>query len=125
MSDDEIERIREQKRQELVESRQQPTEPVHVESEQQLDDILETHDTVLVDFHAVWCGPCQMMEPAIEQLAADGDAVVAKVDVDQQQQIARSWGVQSMPTLVVAKDGEPVDRAVGAQSYAGLKDLVA
>jgi len=80
---------------------------------------------VLVDFYADWCGPCQMMEPAVEAIANDTDAAVLKVDVDQHQALAGEYGVQGIPTLLVFVDGELAERMVGAQTEAALTDAVA
>ncbi|MDD7174111.1 MAG: thioredoxin [Clostridiales bacterium] len=79
---------------------------------------------VLVDFFATWCGPCRMIAPSIEQLAAEfeGRAVVGKVDVDQEPALAQRFGVMSIPTLVVLKGGKVVEQAVGAR---GKQDIAA
>lgn len=70
---------------------------------------------VLVDFWAQWCGPCKMLAPIIEELASDydGKAVVGKVDIDEQQGLASKYGIMSIPTLVLFKDGQEVNRLVG------------
>ena len=70
----------------------------------------------LVDFWAPWCGPCRMIAPVIEQLAEEyeGKAKIAKVDTDQEQQTAIEFGIRSIPTLIIFKDGQPVDQIVGA-----------
>ena len=79
---------------------------------------------VLVDFFATWCGPCRMIAPSVEQLAAEfeGRAVVGKVDVDQEPALAQRFGVMSIPTLVVLKGGKVVEQAVGAR---GKQDIAA
>ena len=71
---------------------------------------------VVVDFWAEWCGPCRMIAPMIEELANDydGKAVIGKLDVDNNQELSVKFGVRSIPTLLVFKDGEMVDRHVGA-----------
>lgn len=79
---------------------------------------------VLVDFYADWCGPCRMLEPTVETIAAETDAAVAKVDIDANQGLATRQGVQGVPTLLLYADGEPVERLVGAQSEASLRELV-
>lgn len=74
-----------------------------------------SNGVVLVDFFANWCGPCKMLSPTIEELAKDyeGKCVVAKVDVDESGDIAMRYGIMSIPTLIVFKDGELVDKMVG------------
>ena len=76
----------------------------------------------LVDFWAEWCGPCRMMAPTIDQVAAEyeGRALVAKVDVDECQNIAVKLGVNSIPTLIIFKDGAEVKRFVGVTGKADL-----
>jgi len=78
-------------------------------------DILDYSGVSLVDFWAPWCAPCRMLGPIIEELAAEyGDnAQVAKLNVDDNQDTARQYGVMSIPTMVIFKDGEEVDRLVG------------
>ena len=76
----------------------------------------ETKDgLVLVDFWATWCGPCRMLGPIIEEVAADfeGKAVVGKVDVDNNQQVSVDYGIRNIPTVLIFKNGEVVDKIVG------------
>jgi thioredoxin 1 len=82
--------------------------------------------TVLVDFWATWCGPCKMIAPVLEELDADmGDKVkIVKVDVDENQETAGKFGIMSIPTLLVLKDGEVVDKAVGFQPKEALAELL-
>ncbi len=77
---------------------------------------------VLLDFHADWCGPCRLQGPILEEVARTlGErALVAKVDVDQEPELARQFGIASIPTLVVLKQGEVVQRLVGVQDAATL-----
>ncbi|SMO40063.1 thioredoxin family protein [Halorubrum cibi] len=102
-----------------------PTEPVEVESAEEFQRLVADHDVVLVDCYADWCGPCQMMEPTVESLAAETDAVVAKVDVDGLPGLAQQLGARGVPTFIVYANGEPVDRFVGAQDRAALETAIA
>ncbi|OTF04950.1 thioredoxin [Halorubrum sp. SD612] len=101
-----------------------PTEPVHVNGLDELQRTVDENDVVLVDCYADWCGPCQMMEPTVEALAAETDAAVAKVDVDANQAVAQQLGARSIPTLVLYAGGEAVDRFVGAQDRATLESAI-
>src|SRR5688572_18552508 len=80
------------------------------------DEITSTDKPVLVDFWAEWCGPCRMIGPVVEELAGEyeGKAIIGKVDVDRNPQISAKFGIRSIPTLLLLKDGEIVDKQVGA-----------
>ncbi len=84
------------------------------------DELLQTAGKpVLVDFWAEWCGPCHAVAPTIEQIAKDykGKALVVKVNVDNRPQIAARYAIQSIPTLMIFENGEPVWRVAGVQPY--------
>ena len=81
--------------------------------------------TVLVDFYANWCGPCKMLAPVLEQFANDmPDVQVVKVDVDVVSDVAKEFGVVSIPTLILCKEGEIVDKQVGFMNINQLKAFV-
>ena len=99
-------------------------EPLYVDGRAQLDDVVAENDVVLTDFYADWCGPCQMLEPIVETLAAETDAAVAKVDVDANQELAAAYGVRGVPTLVLFAGGEQVEEVVGLRGEEELRALV-
>lgn len=80
------------------------------------EEVISSEKPVLVDFWAEWCGPCKMIGPVVEELASDydGRAVVAKVNVDENPDVSAKFGIRSIPTLLVFKNGEIVDKQVGA-----------
>ena len=100
---------------------------VHATAET-LESLIQENKIVLVDFFATWCGPCRMIAPLIEQVAEeyDGKAVVAKVDIDEEQELATQYGIESIPTVILFKDGKPINVKVGAHQkdfYANLIDM--
>lgn len=80
----------------------------------------------LVDFYADWCGPCRMIAPIIEELSVelDGKAAIAKLDIENAQVVTSKFGVTSIPTVVVFKDGQEVSRAVGVKGKDELKGMI-
>lgn len=89
-------------------------------------EVLNSEVPVLVDFFATWCGPCKMMSPIVEELAKEmeGKAKVYKVDTDEEQNLAIKYGIMSIPTFIVFKNGEPVGKAVGMRDKEELISLL-
>lgn len=90
------------------------------------EKVLESDKPVLVDFWAAWCGPCRMVGPIIEELSTEyeGKAVVAKMDVDQNQEFAAKYGVRNIPTVLLFKNGEMVNRQVGVAQKETYKEAI-
>lgn len=88
--------------------------------------VLEAEGLVLVDFFAVWCGPCKMMSPVLDEVAGelDGVAAVYKVDIDRECRLAQRFEIMSIPTMIVFSGGEPVRRFVGVQPKQVLFDAL-
>jgi thioredoxin 1 len=86
-----------------------------VATDANFDELIKSDQPVLVDFWAEWCGPCKMIGPIVEELAGEfeGQAVIAKMDVDSNPGISMRFGIRSIPTLMVFKNGEMVDKQVG------------
>jgi thioredoxin 1 len=130
--DTDIEDIRAKKREQLRQQTdgdqsaesESPDEPVSVAGADELSELVASQQVVLADFYADWCGPCKMMEPVVERIAADTEAAVAKVDVDANQSLAAQYGVRGVPTFVLFADGEAVDQFVGGQDESRLRSLV-
>lgn len=91
-------------------------EPIVVTDSSFENDVLKSSEPVLVDFWATWCGPCRMIAPAVKEIAAEHENIkVAKVDIDENPMTPGRYGIMSIPTLMIFKDGQVVDRWVGAQ----------
>ena len=90
------------------------------------EDVLDASGTVVVDFWAEWCGPCRMIGPALEEIATelDGKVKILKLNVDENQQTAIKYGVRSIPTLILFKDGKPASTQVGAAPKGKLTEWI-
>lgn len=98
--------------------------PIHL-SDGNFKEAIKNNRLVLVDFYADWCHPCQMIAPEIEALASSlQDVVVAKLNVDENQQTAREYGVMSIPTLILFKDGKEVERIIGAVPRSSIEEKI-
>lgn len=93
---------------------------------EEFDALLAKEPVVLVDFWATWCGPCRMVAPVIEKVAqsVEGRAAVAKVDVDEQPQLAARYNIQSIPTVILFKNGREAAKKVGAHSQATYEAMI-
>ncbi|SDH07142.1 thioredoxin [Psychroflexus sediminis] len=90
------------------------------------EKVLDSDKPVLVDFWAAWCGPCRMVGPIIDELSTEyeGKAVIAKMDVDQNQEFAAKFGVRNIPTVLLFKNGELVNRQVGVAQKETYKEAI-
>lgn len=98
---------------------------IKLTSENFEQEVLQSDKPVLVDFYADWCGPCQMMSPVIEEVAGEvTDAKVCKLNIDESIEIAQKYGVMSIPTFIVFKNGEVAKKDLGAQPKSAILALL-
>ena len=89
------------------------------------EEIVKSEKPVLVDFWASWCGPCRMLSPVVDQIAEENDGIkVGKINVDEEQELARQFKVMSIPTLILFKNGEPVAQTVGVQPKEAILSML-
>lgn len=98
---------------------------LHVKKQDFQAVVLESNKTVLLDFWATWCGPCRMIAPILEEIAEERtDVKVCKIDVDEEQDLAIQYGVSSIPTLLVIKNGTVVNKSIGAVPKAAILEML-
>lgn len=98
---------------------------LHITKENFENEVLKSDRPVLLDFWASWCGPCRMVSPIIDEIAEETtDKKVCKINVDEQPELAQAFGVMSIPTLVVMKDGEVVGQSVGVKSKEAILQML-
>ena len=99
---------------------------IHIGSEEAFDQLIAGDTPVLVDFWATWCGPCRMIAPIVEEIANEyaGKVLVAKVDVDEMGELAQRYRIMNIPTLMLFKQGQLVDKAIGARPKAALEQML-
>lgn len=98
---------------------------VNITAQNFAEEVIQSDRPVLLDFWAPWCGPCRMVGPVLEEIAGENPGIkVGKVNVDQQRELAARFGIMSIPSLVVVKDGKITRQAVGARPKAQILDLL-
>lgn len=89
------------------------------------EEVLKSERKVLIDFYADWCGPCQMLSPTVEEIASENeDLKVVRVNIDDEVELATQYGIISIPTLVVIKNGQEIDRAVGVVPKYSIVEMI-
>lgn len=97
-----------------------------INSTQEFDDMVKQNRYVLVDFWATWCAPCRMVAPVIEKISEQysGKVIVAKVDVDEQQELAIRYGIQTIPTIILFKEGRVTSKEIGVKPMSSFAKMI-
>ena len=100
-------------------------EPIIITKENFEAEVLNSEKPVLIDFWAVWCGPCRMVSPVVDEIAQENDFIkVGKINVDEQPELAMKYNIMSIPTLMLFEGGRAVGMTVGAQPKAAILDMI-
>ena len=87
-------------------------------------EVLKSNKKVLVDFFATWCGPCKMLAPILEQVQGETDVEIVKVDIDESMDLARKYGIMSVPTMILFENGEEKDRVTGLRQKSQILSFI-
>ncbi len=96
----------------------------HINLEEFNDLVIEKKEKVLVDFYASWCGPCKMLAPILDEISKESDFQICSIDVDDNFDLAKSYGVMSVPTLILFVDGKEAKRAIGLKNKDFILDMI-
>ena len=98
---------------------------IHVTKETFQQQVLEAENKVLLDFWATWCGPCQMIAPVLEEIAEENESItVAKINVDEEMELAMQFGIASIPTLILMDKGQAVNKMIGFRPKADIEKFI-
>jgi thioredoxin 1 len=102
------------------------TQALKVDNSSWDKEVLQAHEVVMVDFWAVWCGPCQMVAPVVDELASEyaGKLKVVKINTDENPEIAGRYQVMSIPTIIFFKNGQPAEKLIGARPKRQFKEVI-
>lgn len=99
--------------------------PTVITNDNYENEVIKSEKTVLLDFWAEWCGPCRMLSPTVDEIAQErGDIKVGKINVDDEPELAERFGIMSIPTLVIVKDGEIVEQSVGVRPKEDIIEMI-
>lgn len=99
--------------------------PTVITNDNYENEVIKSEKTVLLDFWAEWCGPCRMLSPTVDEIAQErGDIKVGKINVDDEPELAERFGIMSIPTLAIVKDGEIVEQSVGVRPKEDIIEMI-